>query len=1018
MIELVRFTKSGGALTKRITLNADGTVTSDGSACIMAHGTAQRVHINGTDDLAALIKELDVNQAIGLGRLRQDLPNEVDVVTKSKLNGGAAVISRTNSNIVYADGAPGFVLFDYDAKGVTTAVKTAFGQRGGTFWKALCSVLPELATVARVVRRSTSSGLSRSDTGERFPDSVGLHVYAAVQNCGDVERFLRVLHERCWLAGLGWYMVGAGGQLLDRSIVDRMVGAPERLVFEGGPVLDPPLVQSGRDPWHCDGETLDTLATCPPLTINEKSQLREIKARAAHALAFEQARARTDFINKRAPVLAKRVGITVHAAKRVLTQQCDGLLLPSIELEFDDPTLAGCTVADVLADPERFDGATLADPLEGVAYGVGKAKIMRRADGTLWIHSFAHGRTVYELKYDARAVRALIDQAEAADVMNLLLSLLGVAELNAAEVDELRNVICVRTGANKTSVNQIMKQALTAQASQQKRAAQQRHLAARRDPRPIVECPAVDAPWLPVMKTINEIITGAASVAKRPEVRDIEAYITKAARFAFPSTHAFAAAATPANKSSLPPPEQWGLRRLDDTQVAEMIERYIDFVVVGDDGERSVHLQSTFVKHFMQRDDSVLPTIVAVATLPIVLADGGVLGAANGIDRARGIWFEIQNEVRAIVPRPDACDDAAVSGAMNFLTESWLVDVDTDYAGKCSVVAAALSIIERSLLDHRPCFFVTAGRRGGGKTTFITMIIMAATGIWPAASAWSANEDERRKAILSYFMNGAAYILWDNINRGTQISCPHIERSCTSAFYADRKLGVSEMVATAASAIHFFTGNNIAPRGDLASRSLHIRLVVDRPDPENRAFQHPDPIGWTQDHRAKILGALYTVLLGNPMLKRPRGAACKTRFKTWWRLVGSAVEHAAKLCGEVVDFTSLFLDAEEGEDEAAALAEALQAMFDEWGHRHVFTFQASEVADLINDQSVPLNPHGLTLRDFLYPGQPAGFKASARGTGKRLRLYVDNPVENGSNIMTLKGSKNRVGINEFTIQVA
>ena len=43
--------------------------------------------------------------------------------------------------------------------------------------------------------------------------------------------------------GFGWYMVGAGGQLLERSIVDRMVGAPERLVFEGAPVLDPPLAQ-------------------------------------------------------------------------------------------------------------------------------------------------------------------------------------------------------------------------------------------------------------------------------------------------------------------------------------------------------------------------------------------------------------------------------------------------------------------------------------------------------------------------------------------------------------------------------------------------------------------------------------------------------------------------------------------------------------------------------------------------------------------------------------------------------
>ena len=75
-----------------------------------------------------------------------------------------------------------------------------------------------------------------------------------------------------------------------------------------------------------------------------------------------------------------------------------------------------------------------------------------------------------------------------------------------------------------------------------------------------------------------------------------------------------------------------------------MIERYIDFV---DDDGRSVHMQMPFVRHFMQRDDGVLPVVVTVGTLPIVLADGNLL-AADGIDRLRGIWFEIQKEMRAV----------------------------------------------------------------------------------------------------------------------------------------------------------------------------------------------------------------------------------------------------------------------------------------------------------------------------------------------------------------------------------
>ena len=444
--------------------------------------------------------------------------------------------------------------------------------------------------------------------------------------------------------------------------------------------------------------------------------------------------------------------------------------------------------------------------------------------------------------------------------------------------------------------------------------------------------------------------------------------------------------------TKLPAPEQWVLSQMSEMEVAEMIEQHIDYV---DDG-RSVHLPTQFVRHYMRRYDNALPTVVAIATLPIVLADGGLV-APNGLDRSRGIIFEIQKEMRAIIPVPEDCRKGAVRQAMSYLCDTWLCDVAADYAGKCTIIAAALTIIERSLLDERPAFFVTAGRRGGGKTTLLHMLMMAVTGIKPAASAWSNNEEERRKALLSYFLYGVPYILWDNIARGSQISCPHIERSCTAKFYIDRKLGVSEAVATAASTIHLFTGNNIGPRGDLASRSLHIRLIVDRPDPENRNFEHPDPIGWTDNNRAEILQALYTILLGNPQLKTAPDAPGKTRFKMWWRLVGSAVEYAAKLHkpDDGVDFQTLLLKQEEEEDEESiSLVDALDLMARKWPDG----FHAIDVAESINifDQD------GLTLREFLYPGAPAGFAAAARSVGKRLKAHIDEPVRNGEETLILR----------------
>ena len=339
----------------------------------------------------------------------------------------------------------------------------------------------------------------------------------------------------------------------------------------------------------------------------------------------------------------------------------------------------------------------------------------------------------------------------------------------------------------------------------------------------------------------------------------------------------------------------------------------------------------------------------------------------------------------------------AVAKAMNFLCDEWLVDVKTDHAGKCTIIAAACTMIERSLLDQRPCFFVTAGRRGGGKTTVLAMLIMAVTGIMPAAAAWSTNEEERRKALLAYFLLGVPYILWDNIARGTQISCAHIEKSCTAAYYADRKLGVSETVNTAASAIHLFTGNNIRAKGDLASRSLHVRLDVDRADPENRTFAHPDPIGWTKNIAPRSLAALYTIMLGNPQLKEQSDAAGKTRFKFWWRLVGSAVENAAKLTGHELDFQKLFIEQEEDDEESASLADMLEVLEKRWPDA---AFSANAVANLINDRNQ--RDDGQIVRDVLLPGALAEHVFSAKSVGRLLNKHVDNAVRSGGRTLVLR----------------
>jgi len=116
----------------------------------------------------------------------------------------------------------------------------------------------------------------------------------------------------------------------------------------------------------------------------------------------------------------------------------------------------------------------------------------------------------------------------------------------------------------------------------------------------------------------------------------------------------------------------------------------------------------------------------------------------------------------------------------------------------------------------------------------------------------------------------------------------------------------------------------------MASRSLMLALNVNRPDPENRAFAHADPLAWTQANRPKIVRALYTLLIAGAQ-NRPKQQEAKTRFKTWWNLVGWPMEYAAGLVGTTVNCTELMRAGEVGDEEASAVSAALTILREIWG---------------------------------------------------------------------------------------
>ena len=499
-MRVTQFTKplDDGVMSKTIKLAPDGKPIPDGSACRMWRGEAVVYELIDVNELALLISQCTPQQALAFGSIKPEFLNgggPLQVVLKeASANAACGVIARSRKHMQFAPGDDGVQFIDHDRKGMPASVRTKMAGRG--LWDVLVEVAPGLAQAARVERASTSAGLTNTTTGEPFPDSGGRHLFVHVADVSDIPRATDVLHDRCTLAGYGWAMVSKSGAILQRSIADRAVGAPEHLAFEGPPVVEPPLAQDAgaRKPKAFDGGIIDTAAAIPDLTAAERAVLKALRGAMAADLAAEASRVK----DKHVDGLVKRIierdpncKVRVALMRERLKHSYKGRLAPEFLLEFDDAAIGVKSVAEVLADPARFAGETLADPLEGVDYGRGKAKVMEDdgSDG-LFVHSFAHGGAGYRLMLDEGSLREMIQVSDPVAVVGVFAEALGRAMLFPGGEEALIGECAKRAKVGIKVVRQAIEEAREA-----RRAKARAAMAALEPPdhRTVLAAPARDA---------------------------------------------------------------------------------------------------------------------------------------------------------------------------------------------------------------------------------------------------------------------------------------------------------------------------------------------------------------------------------------------------------------------------------------------------------------------------------------------------------------------------------------------
>ncbi|MGX2041849.1 DUF927 domain-containing protein [Methylocaldum sp. MU1018] len=382
-----------GILTKIIYKDESGKVQKDASECRMVLGHAETIETH-FGFFRRYLELAWTNQAFGYGICQEH--KQIHVASRGLIDrygDTGKAVTRTGDNFRYTD-APAILMIDHDPSKWAPRL-----QDRDEFLAALEEICPAMKSAARIITTSTSSSIKDKATGELVSDSGGMHVYFPVPRGSDIERFGAALFKRLWLADWGYIALAKNGAKLVRAIIDGAVFSPERLDFVAGAVVGEGLYQDRPAPEYRPGGYLDT-TTLPDLTPDEEREFAALVDERKAAIEGKSKSVFESYVEERADELVSSRGIDRETAVRTIRASASpesADLYESFLLDFDREGVV--TVRDVLDDPQRYNGKTLADPIEGAAYGRGKAQFFWNG-GKPVVNSFAHGGRVYYLHRD------------------------------------------------------------------------------------------------------------------------------------------------------------------------------------------------------------------------------------------------------------------------------------------------------------------------------------------------------------------------------------------------------------------------------------------------------------------------------------------------------------------------------------------------------------------------------------------------------------------------------------------
>jgi DNA polymerase-1 len=253
-----------------------------------------------------------------------------------------------------------------------------------------------------------------------------------------------------------------------------------------------------------------------------------------------------------------------------------------------------------------------------------------------------------------------------------------------------------------------------------------------------------------------------------------------------------------------------------------------------------------------------IPVLRHIKNTPLLTASGELI-ATSGLLPEYQVYLALDPALEGMT-LPHNITQEDIDEACEILFEPFVDFPFADDGSSANFVALLFTLVFRELITGlTPLFAVDANRASTGKGVLLSVASILAYGCETPFSPGNVPTDELRKRLLALAAQGVRFHILDNMEN--MVWSPELAAFLTSTRWEDRKLGVSETPDYPNRMIIALTGNHVRVGGDIARRTVLIRLRNEHDRPEERSDFRYDPI---TDHvlreRPRLLRAMYTIV--------------------------------------------------------------------------------------------------------------------------------------------------------------